>query len=337
MSDLPLIRRARVVRIAALVGIGAVSALMFLLQAAPSRAATAAHAAQLGVSGPAGNNHRAAHVAGSLHASLGPGTHYLYAQDGTCPDGIDVYEVAGTGLANIQNVAAGCEAGTFFGNHHLAVVRTPANCLIFSSDGDGNVYSFTINPSTGMLSTWPASSVTVGGFPGDLAVSGSTVFESNIFGGTIDVLTVGSGCALTLRTQNSTGPEFDINIALANPTTVVSADLNSGDMVAYTLQPNDTLVETVNDPGQIANPDSVAVLSGNVYTGQATGGPPQTQGFSFDGTAYTPLAGSPQTSSDPSSINGAAVAGSTKNHLLAQADQYSGHIGWDSVTGTGMA
>jgi hypothetical protein len=174
-------------------------------------------------------------------------------------------------------------------------------------------------------------------------VSRSTVFASDPSNLTIDVLTVGPGCALTLKSQNPTGPAFafapDPFIALANPTTVVSSSPNTGDIEAYTLQPNDTLVETVKDPGQLASPLNVAVLNGDVYTsGSAQGGvgPPKAQGFSFDGTAFTPLPGSPQTSTDLGSFGGAAVVGSSQNQLLAQAD-FSGQIGWYSLAGGGIA
>jgi hypothetical protein len=175
---------------------------------------------------------------------------------------------------------------------------------------------------------------------GDLVVSGSTVFLGRTFG-EIDVLTVGGGCALTRDSQNSTGSEFDVNLALYDRTTVVSADGNSGDMVAYTLQPNNALIETADDPGQIpgnfvngTGPDSVAVVYGNVYTGEATSDPPRAQGFSFDGSSFTPVAGSPQTAG-PLTKNGAAVAGSANNHMLIQANQFSGQISWYSLAGGG--
>jgi hypothetical protein len=156
---------------------------------------------------------------------------------------------------------------------------------------------------------------------------------------------------LSLASQNSTGSEIDINWALYNPTTIVSVDTSSGplgmlgkgDMVAYTLQSNNTLIETARSDGQIpgnfdngTGPDSVTVLCGNVYTGQATSAPPQAQGFSFDGSAFTPVAGSPRTDpNDGKTSNGAAVGGSANNHILIQANNYSGQISWYSLAGGG--
>jgi hypothetical protein len=358
--------RARRWRVAARVGMGVVCAMLFLLQAAAHAGAAASN---IGAdSETAGNNHAAAQVNNGLNASLGPGTHYIYAQDGTCPDGIDAFKVSGTTLTNIQTVGVGCSFSTFFGQHHLAVVRTPSNCLLFA-DGDGNVYSFTIAPNSGLLSTSPASTVKIDTLPtdtssprffgGDLVVSGSTVFLGRTFGATeplgeIDVLTVGGGCTLTLDSENPTGSELDVNFALYNPTTVVSADANSprdfpnpgdtdahsGDIVAYTLQPDNTLIETAHDHGQIpgafpdTGPDGVAVLYGNVYTGQATSAPPLAQGFSFDGSSFTPVAGSPQTA-NPETSNGSAMAGSAGNHILIQANQFSGQISWYNLAGGG--
>ena len=351
--------RARRWRVAACVGMGVVCAMLFWLQAAAH--AGAASPSTGAASETAGNNHAAAHVNHGLSASLGPGTHYIYAQDATCPDGIDVFKVSGRTLTHIQTVllakgdsGIGCSNSHFFGQHHLAAVRTPANsdrgprarprsradCLLLTN-GDGNVYSFTIAPNSGLLSTSPASSVNIGTdfAGGDLVVSGSTVFLGTL--GEIDVLTVGGGCALTLESQNPTGSEVDVNLALYDPTTVVSADAVSGDMVAYTLEPNNTLIETANDPGQIqatglggSGPDSVAVLYGNVYTGEATNIPPRAQGFSFDGSSFTPVAGSPRTG-NPGTSNGAAVAGSANNHILIQANQFSGQISWYRLAGGG--
>ncbi len=312
--------------------------------------AAMAHAAThpgVGVFGRAWNNHAPARVVGRLPSTAKSGT-YVYGWDGTCPDGIDVYKAEGTGLSFVQNVSisGSCGEGTWFGSHHLAVAKTPADCLIFTDgiEGDGDVYSFTIDPSTGILSTSPVSTVTVGGFPEDLAVSGSTVFESNSNWSnpapTIDVLTVGSGCSLTLDSQNSTGTEEDIDIALANPTTVVSTDQNSGDMVAYTLQPNKTLVETAASPGQIALPQGVATVgidTGHalVYTGQAEEGVPQTQGFLYTGGGFNAVSGSPQTSGDPNTIDGPAVAVSRPDQLLVQANTLSSQVSWDTLSSTG--
>lgn len=175
MKDTLSFGRGRRRRVAACVGVGVVWAMLLFLQAATN--AGAAPSSTGAGSEAAGNNHAAARVNNGLSASLGPGTHYIYGQDATCPDGIDAFQVSGTMLTHIQTVGVGCSSSHVYGQHHLAVVRTPSNCLLLT-DGDGNVYSFTIAPNSGLLSTAPASSANIGtDFPGgDLVVSGSTVF-----------------------------------------------------------------------------------------------------------------------------------------------------------------
>ncbi len=288
----------------------------------------------------AGDNHAAARVLRHLSRPMGSGTSTLYAQDGTCPDGVDVYSVTGTAVTHIENVSVGCSGGQYYGNQQLAVMTTPADCLLFN-DEDGNVYSFTIDSLTGEIPSSPSSTVATGGNPGDLLVSGSTVYASDSANHELDVLTVGSGCALTLRSENSTGKEDDTNIALANPTTVVSADYTSGDLVAYTKQSNDTLVETANSPGQLENPDGAATQdlgsSALVFSGEVGTDPPQTQGSILHGSSFTPLKGSPAQAGDPGSSGGYFVALSSANRLLVQADVLSSQIGWYTVTGHGLS
>lgn len=99
--------RAHRWRAATCVGTGVVCALVFLLQAAAT--AGAASPSTGAGSETAANNHVAAHVNNGLSASLGPGMHYIYAQDATCPDGIDAFKVSGTTLTHIQSVGGGAD------------------------------------------------------------------------------------------------------------------------------------------------------------------------------------------------------------------------------------
>jgi hypothetical protein len=222
--------------------------------------------------------------------------------------------------------------------------------LAFASDGNGTVYSFQV-ASNGFLFASPASSVVVGGYPSDLAASGSILFESNLasqIGGTntLDVLSFSPGCALSLLHQTSTGSELDVNIALINANQVTSADFNSGKLVIYSLGPSGVLTESAVQAGQITSqPDSTAVwntatstgIVTNVYTGQATFGPPQGQGYRLGAGPFGALKGSPQTDSDTSSANGAAVAVDSAHKLLIQANTDSGQIGWYKLTPSSTA
>ncbi|HLH47674.1 MAG TPA: hypothetical protein VKV25_10965, partial [Acidimicrobiales bacterium] len=311
-SDRPAPGRRSLGRRRLLVAATGVSALGLLaLQAAPAGAAPPrVHATPVGTAGRAAGDHSAGRVVGRLAAPLSGGG-YLYAEDGTCPDGITVYQVTGRTLTQVEQVSVGCSNGTYFGNHHLAVTAVGGtDCLVFSDDGDGLVDSFAI-AANGQIPTTPTSSVTVGGRPGDLAVNGSAVYESNVDAGTIDAFTLGSGCTMTLDSQNSTNGETDYNIGVARGD-VVSADNNTGDLVAYAPQDNGTLEQTVTAPGQIAEPGGIAVLSKgaatNVYTGQTTLSPPQAQGEHFTGTSFSPAGVATDTSSGVG--DGASVAGS---------------------------
>ena len=291
---------------------------------------------------------------GLVRPLAGPDPHYIYAQDGTCPDGIDVYRVTGTTLARVEHVRVGCDKKETTGDHRLAVVATPAHCLIFADSESGKLYSFEI--LGGLLTRSPISSVSLNAAgPGDLAVAGSTVFVSNSFQHMLDVATVVSGCVLVRDSEASTldssdGSELDYDIALENPTTMVSTDYVSGDMVAYALRTNKTLKEVVNDPGQLVGPPSygpqgvaltdldksgsaAVVFTGYVGPGRdgAGLGRPEVQGFRLTSSGFTPLVGSPATSSDHHSSDGYIVALSPHNRLLLQADG-SGQISWYSYT-----
>jgi hypothetical protein len=299
-------------------------------------------------------------VKGALGLAIS-GTHYLYADDGTSPGGIDVFALSGSAVTFLQHVTVGASNSGFYGAHHLALTTytagSPArsySCLAFASDGNGTVYSFQV-ASNGFLVASPASSVVVGGYPSDLAASGSVLFESNIgshVGGTntLDVLSFGPGCTLSLTHQTSTGSEQDINIALINANQVTSADFTSGNLVIYSLGPGGALTESAVQPGQLPGfsasggssaPQSTAAWNTvtstgvvtNVYTGQATSGsPPQAQGYRLGAGPFDALKGSPQTDSDPSSFAGAAVSVDSAHKLLVQADQGSGQIGWYKLT-----
>lgn len=299
---------------------GVVIAAMVLLQAStglasPSNAQSVpAHRA----------NSAAVRVLGNLPASVGH-TAYIYADGNTCPNGIDVFEVQGGTVTNIQNLDVGCSNGTSFGVHYL-LVGGGGNCLVFSDDGDAQVDSFTIDPTTGMLSSSPVSSVSVGGDPGDLAQIGATIIESNTGLSTLDTLSLGSGCTLTLEQQNSTGAQSDETIATQG-SYVLTADGNSGGMFVYKLSAGGVLTQTYTTPGQISSPNGIATLGSRVYTGQVTGSPPQVQGFAISRTGLSGLSGSPVTDGNPSSSDGPAVA-TWSGGLVLQAETLSSGIAW---------
>jgi len=282
---------------------------------------------------------------GRLSRPLAGGKGFIYAEDGTSPtDGLTIFSVSGTTLTKIEQVAVG-DSGGDYSVHILAVVRqTSGDCLEYSSGGNGTVYSFVVL-ANGELSATPTDSVYLGGSPGDLAVPGTTVYVSNMtdVARTIDVLTSTPGCGLREDSMNSTGDEPTIGVIGDQ---VVSTDLGSGDMVAYTNHDN-TLTETVKEPGQFGAPYGIAVLSSGstatVYTGQATqgyppDGPTGTQGYRFTGTHFSVLGGSPQF--QPIGVGG-TVAASASERLFLQGNGEAccdeTGVAWDQLTPSGMA
>jgi hypothetical protein len=285
-------------------------------------------------------------VNGPLSSAVS-GTHYLYADDGGNP-GIDVFTLSGTTVTFLQHVNLDAtDPLGLLGLHHLAVTTYTAgspiqrfSCLAFATEGL-TVYSFKI-ANNGMLSASPVSAVAMPRWPGDLAASGSILFESSmdpIEGfdtNSLGVLSFGPGCTLSLMRETSTGTHLDMNIALINANQLVTAESDTGNLVIYSLGTHGVLTKSAVQPGQIASPDSMAVWNtmtptgvvSNVYTGQATSGPPQAQGFRVGAGPFDPLTGSPQTDTDPKSSNGAAVAVDAAHKLLVQANNGSGQIAW---------
>jgi hypothetical protein len=269
--------------------------------------------------------------------------HYLYAEEGQCPtDAVDVFRVSGRTLTPIQRVEVGGCRGTYAGTHRLAVVQPNSvhgPCLVMSGTGGSGMNSFAIDVTTGALSA--VTSMGVGGYPDDVLVIGSRVFVSSPNGGTtIDAFSVVGGCTLRLAQASNIFPnERDINIAELTSTQIVSADIVTGNINTFDIGNHDVLTEVASVPGQLSYPQGVAVTrtgtsSGtvlNVYTGDYSTA--EAQGFQATATgAMTPLVGSPQTSTDPTSSFGGAVLADRRHKLLLQANQGSHQISWYRTT-----
>ena len=271
-------------------------------------------------------------------------THYLYAEDGTSPiDGIDVFSISGSTLTSVQNVPVGVANSTYFGSHHLVVTKQvigrPA-CLFFLSGGNSTLYGFTIDPATGMLTAAPSAATAPTSFAtGDLLASKNVLVETDP-STAFNTFRISNNCSPVALASNPTNGEQDINMARLS-TNVVSADFNTGNIVTYSLNQSSGVMSEIHSvPGQIGSPDGVAVqvkstLSGlvtNVFTGQATFGPPQVQGAQTDatGSVMNFFSGSPATDGDPSSFNGAGVL--VSGHLLLQLNNSSNSLGWYNFT-----
>ncbi len=252
------------------------------------------------------------------------GTHYLYVDDGTSPDSIDVYKI-GTTLKHVQNFSTGGSVSeAYFGANNIAVT---AGCLVYG-DGNGYVDTFPIKSDGSLVAQ--VSHIAVSGAPSDIHIKKSTVYV-NVPGNEIASYSLSSGCVLASEHSVSTSSYFFLNFGIADHV-LVTPDLNSSNIVTYTLGSGGTITALSTVTGQFSPPDSVAVqksAKGNysVYTGQATINPPETQGGKLNTSKGTIafLKGSP--ASDPSGSNGASVFFDNTDHILIQGEQASGTMG----------
>lgn len=260
----------------------------------------------------------------------------LYVDDGACADAIDVYTIHASGLVFVGAfpTGGGCAPSRFFGSQDLDV--TPANdihgrCLVYADLGNGFVDSFPIVAGGGLgvlVSQLPNS----GADDVHIAHNGRLVYV-NSPGSQLASYALGPGCTLTaLATLPVTN--FYISVALINATRLVTVDSNTGTIDTFALTSSGGISLLNSVPGQIASPDSVAVLTrtakdhdpSDVFTGQATGSPPQAQGAreKLSTGALTFLGGSP--ASDPAGSNGAAVFADDDHLLLVQGEQLSNSL-----------
>ena len=269
------------------------------------------------------------------------GTHYLYAEDGTCPDSIDVYKI-GKSLTHVGNFPNdGCGNQGYFGTSSIAVTGTNSvhgPCLVYISQS-GYVDSFPIN-ADGSLGSEVSHVPTAGNAaPDDVVISSNGKF-AYVSDSSVDLESygIGAGCALTFLKAAPT-TEYYLSFVL-DGTNLIAPDSNSGNIDTWTLGPNGSITFLASAPGQLSFPDSIALQiqrtkSGkvtNVFTGQATLGVPQAQGGQYNKKtgAFAFLTGSPAT--DPNGADGAAVFFDSKDSVLIQAEQFTGTLASYSVS-----
>lgn len=292
--------------------------------------------------------HSAVPIKASVLDTAGSGTHYLYVDDGTCPDSIDVYKT-GTTLTHVGNYPNnGCTTIAYYGASSLAVAKsnsTHGNCLLYG-DSSGYVDSFSLN-ADGSIGTEVSHLLTATGVgPSYVAYSAqsSTAYEANP-GSDLESYSVGSGCALTFLHSQSATSQFYISFALDGNHLIVP-DLNTGNIDTYTLGSGGSFTFVGSQAGQIAAPDSVALQTvklktgktiTRVYTGQATASAPQVQGGKYAKATgkVTFETGSPAT--DPNGSNGAAVTVDSAHNILIQGEQYTGVLANYNVKGGKMS
>lgn len=262
------------------------------------------------------------------------GTHYLYVDDGTNPDSIDVYKTGAT-LTHVGNFPTdGINASTYYGSSIFAVTT---GCLVYGN-GNGFVDSYPIN-ADGSLGA-QVSHIAISGVPSDVHIKkGTHTAYVNVPSGEIASYNIGSGCTLTFDSSVTTSSTFIVNFGIAGKV-LLAPDLNTGDLITYTLGTGGVITPLNAVTGQISASDAVAVQklphgSFHVYTGQAVGGPPQAQGGKLNSStgAITFLNGSP--ASDPNGSDGAAVTFVMRHHFLIQGEQISDTLAnYSVVSGT---
>lgn len=248
------------------------------------------------------------------------GTHYLYVDDGTNPDSIDVYQTGAT-MNHVGNYpTGGIVSTTYIGSSNIAVTT---GCLIYG-DGNGFVDSYPLN-SNGSLGT-QVSHIAISGAPSDIHIKKGTVYV-NVPTVEIASYSLGSGCTLASESSVATSSYFITNFGIAGDE-LLAPDQDTNTIATYMLGSGGTITALNAETGQIFSPNGVAVQqlsndSFQVYTGQVAYGPPQAQGGELNTAigAITFLKGSP--ASDPGGIGGAGVTFDTTHHILIQGEQFS--------------
>src|SRR5438270_2524369 len=108
--------------------IGAVLFSLLVLTAIPASAASRQQSSVNPAVLKASPQHTPVHVTANPHAlrDAGPKIHYLYVEDGTCPDSIDVYAISHTTLTHVGNFPnRACTNFAYFGAQGIDV--TSAN------------------------------------------------------------------------------------------------------------------------------------------------------------------------------------------------------------------
>lgn len=287
-----------------------------------------------------------------LTFSTSKGTHYLYADDGTCPDSIDVYNI-GVTLTHVGNYpTTGCNSFFGFGGSSIAIAAgnsTHGPCLIYGNrasapTNNGFLASYPLNADGSLNSEASQVNTASGGTPVDVVVTanGNVAYEDSE-GVDIESFGIGARCALTRLHAISATSQNSITLALLG-SDLLTTDLNSNNIIIYKLGSNGSisLLETV--VGQISFPDSIAFQTYvknrqqhyRIFTGQVAYGPPQVQGGDFakgKGT-ITFLQGSP--ASDPGGAGGATVIFDTTHDFLIQGEQFSDSLANYRVNASGL-
>lgn len=280
------------------------------------------------------------HGPGSVHLSVShmvfwnSGTHYLYVDDGTTPDSIDVYAVTRTltHVGNFPNNASASTAG-IPGTTTLAVAKMNSahGACVLLLDGGGFVDSFSVMSGGGLSAE--VSHVSDGASATDVAIAedGNTAYVSNFFQHDLESYSIGSGCGLKLLHTLAT-PTQDYNqFALVSPTRLVAPDSNSTTIDTYALGSDGTITFLKSVAGQFSGPNSIAIQkvqtgSGsvtNVFTGSGNTSISQGSQYYRNTGDITFLKGSPSTDPKGSGGVGEAVIFDSRDSFLIEGELFT--------------
>jgi hypothetical protein len=306
-----------------------------LVAAVPLFAATAAHT-PAAAPGGAGAHARTAGGPPSAtktfhlrsHATC-PTGHFLYADQGSynALNGVDAYRInADCSLTSIGFVqTASIQSYVYFGANHMAASRANGPCVFHSDSGGSNgsqtfpglVESFAVAGNgalTLVSSVQVADGSTYVAGDIDVAASGTKLFAANIAttgtnGSQLQVLTVGSGCKLSLASTLTVASSLYTAIEVVAPSALEAIDFN-GHIDFYTISGTKLTLHTSN-PSAITNPNGVDhLLAGKTLyslAGQASVGPPQAELDTTTNGTLQPFPGSPATDGNPTAANGGYV------------------------------
>lgn len=323
--------------------VGAILSLLLILAASPSFAATSQHPVSKAPTPLMTYGHiTTVHVTANAVLPVSPnsGTHYLYADDGTSPDAIDVWKI-GTALTHVGTYPDNANNGSSIYNatSRLAVAasdKAHGNCLI-QADGENNsppgyINSYTIN-SDGSVGSQVSHlrSQSTSGPTGDVHVSGDTAYLDNQ-DSDFESYSIGTGCTLTF--EHSTAQKGGVIDFALTGKELVAPDC-SGSLDVYTLGSGGTITFLQSTTAQASCPQGAAAgtvktKSGNVtnvFSGQSIFSPATVEGGQLNKKTGTVsfLNGSPAT--DSSGELGLAGLYDTTDGLFISGEATSSAIG----------
>lgn len=325
--------------------VGAILLLLLIMTASPSVAASRPQPATKPPSPVMTLGHfTTVHVAANALLATSPNgsqAHYLYADNGTSPDSIDVWKIGST-LTHVGNYPdnANNDSGIYNATSRLAVAaadKAHGACLL-QADGEndappGFINSYPIN-SDGSLGSQVShlQSQSTSGPTGDVHVSGNTAYLDNQ-GGDFESYSIGAGCVLTFEhSVPQTG--FAVDFALLGKE-LFAPDCTNASFDIYKLGTGGTITFLNSTPAQATCPDGVAAGTvttklgkvTNVFSGQSIANPATVEGGQLNkktgSVAY--LKGSPATDSN-GQLSLAGVY-DTNDGLLISGEAFSSAVG----------